>query len=490
MLEKSINSGELELPKDFESSIISTVIEKIKNYVDFIKPSETLFIAFDGVAPFAKMEQQRTRRYKSWFISKNSFDNKEQIIAWNTASITPGTQFMEKLSKIIKREFQNKEKEYNVKNIIISCSDEKGEGEHKMYHYIRNNSSNENITIYGLDADLIMLSILHLKYSGNIYVFRETPEHFKNLISLHTANNEPHFLDIEKLSQSILSEMNCKYSGKNRIVDYVFICFFLGNDFLPHFPAMNIRTHGITVLLDIYRICIGNFENKYFINPDNGKLEWNNIGLFIKQIAKGERQFLLNEYNVRNIFNNYSFKESSVEDKEKILLNSPVIYRRDEKYICPQEPYWEERYYKCLFGIEPKYNNIKKISRNYFEGLEWVYNYYTGDCIDWKWKYNYCYPPLFNDLCKFLPKNNDIILHKKDEISISSYTQLCYVLPKAYHYLLPENIEKFINENYKDFYLESYEFKWAFCRYFWEAHPVLPEISIDEIEFYIKKIDK
>ena len=71
MLERSINSGELELPKDFESLIISTVIEKIKNYVDFIKPSETLFIAFDGVAPFAKMEQQRTRRYKSWFISNS-----------------------------------------------------------------------------------------------------------------------------------------------------------------------------------------------------------------------------------------------------------------------------------------------------------------------------------------------------------------------------------------------------------------------------------
>ena len=490
MLERSINSGELELPKDFESLIISTVIEKIKNYVDFIKPSETLFIAFDGVAPFAKMEQQRTRRYKSWFISKNSFDNKIKKSSWNTASITPGTQFMEKLSKIINKEFKNKGKKYNVKNIIISCSDEKGEGEHKMYHYMRNNKSNEKIAIYGLDADLIMLSILHLKYSNNIYVFRETPEHFKNLISLESAPNEPHFLDIEKLSHSIFSEMNCKYSTKNRIIDYVFICFFLGNDFLPHFPAMNIRTHGITALLDIYRNCIGNFENKYFINPDNGKIEWNNIGIFIKQIAKGERQFLLNEYNVRNKFNNYTFKESSVEDKENILLNAPVIFRSDEKYICPQEPYWEERYYKCLLGIEPKYNNIEKISRNYFEGLEWVYNYYTGDCIDWKWKYNYCYPPLFNDLCKFLPNNNDIILKVKKETSISSYTQLCYVLPKAYHYLLPGNIEKYINENYKDFYPESYEFKWAFCRYFWEAHPVLPEISIDEIEFYIKKIDK
>lgn len=488
MLEKSINLGELELPEDFDSLIISTVIDKINAYLDFIKPTNTFFIAFDGIAPFAKMEQQRTRRYKSWFISKNSFDKKEKRISWNTASITPGTEFMNKLSKTIKNEFQNKEKMLNINKIIFSGSDEKGEGEHKMYDYIRKNISNENIAIYGLDADLIMLSILHLKYSGNIFVFRETHEHFKNLISLESTSNEPHFLDIEKLSQSIISEMNCKYSTKNRIIDYVFICFFLGNDFLPHFPAMNIRTHGITALLDIYRNCIGNSNNKYFISSENGKIEWNNIGLFIKQIAKREHQFLLNEYNVRNKFNNYIFKETTIEEKENILLNAPIIYRSDEKYICPEEPYWEERYYKCLFDIEPKYKNIEKICRNYFEGLEWVYNYYTRECIDWKWKYNYYYPPLFNDLCEFIPKKNDTNLQYKNNSSFSSYTQLCYVLPRPYLYLLPNHIEKHIIENYKDYYPEIYDFKWAFCRYFWESHPKLPDIPIDKIESIIKKI--
>ena len=52
------------------------VITKIEYYISIIDPSETVIIAFDGVAPVAKLEQQRGRRYKSWYqttISNNIF---------------------------------------------------------------------------------------------------------------------------------------------------------------------------------------------------------------------------------------------------------------------------------------------------------------------------------------------------------------------------------------------------------------------------------
>jgi len=37
-------------------------------------------------------------------------------------------------------------------------------------------------------------------------------------------------------------------------------------------------------------------------------------------------------------------------------------------------------------------------------------------------------------------------------------------------------------------YPEDYDFQWSFCRYFWEAHPLLPDISVEllsqwEIQF-------
>jgi 5'-3' exonuclease len=82
---------------EYESQIIDSVIKSIRNYLSIIKPTNTIFIAFDGVAPFAKMEQQRTRRNRTALtkiILSQSQDNQ-----WDTSVITPGTNFMNNLSK-------------------------------------------------------------------------------------------------------------------------------------------------------------------------------------------------------------------------------------------------------------------------------------------------------------------------------------------------------------------------------------------------------
>lgn len=91
-----------------EHTIINNVINKIDYYIRFIKPSKTIYITFDGVAPLAKMEQQRTRRYKSAHMSKINITNKTTF--FNTVSITPGTEFMNKLSNSISEFFLKKRK--------------------------------------------------------------------------------------------------------------------------------------------------------------------------------------------------------------------------------------------------------------------------------------------------------------------------------------------------------------------------------------------
>ena len=473
-----------------EKDIIEKVVKNIDNYIQMINPTNTIYIAFDGVAPLAKMEQQRTRRYKSLFTSNaQSKLMNENFNKWNTSSITPGTLFMDKLSRYTNFYFQYKETQYNVKKIIISCSDEPGEGEHKLYSHIRNNNvESSNIAIYGLDADLIMLSIFHLKYCKDIYVFREAPEFLKNSIPLNVKehSNEPYFLDIHCFSLSILTEMNCSNNDLSRIDDYVFMCFLLGNDFLPHFPSMNIRTHGISVLLDIYKKYISNSMNRYLISPYTKQIQWNNVKIFINEISKCEHELLKKEYFVRDKFDKRKFPETTIKEKEEVLLNVPILYRQEEKYICPDELYWEDRYYKILFKSLGYDDSIKDISINYLEGLEWVYKYYTGECPDWKWKYKYNYPPLFNDLNKYIPHFETDFL--KSQLTNSSftpfhpYTQLSYVLPRNNLYLLPKKIQGFLLDNYSNLYPEEYKFQWAFCRYFWESHPILPEITNDELE--------
>ena len=88
-----------------DESLIKEVCLKIHHYINQVKPTETVIIAFDGVAPVAKLENQRNRRYKSEFttslLRKAGIEKK----SWDTTAITPGTPFMTKLDKGLKKYF-------------------------------------------------------------------------------------------------------------------------------------------------------------------------------------------------------------------------------------------------------------------------------------------------------------------------------------------------------------------------------------------------
>lgn len=488
----SVHETDQNLEKSlFENTVVESVIEKIKCYIELIRPRKTVYIAFDGVAPFAKMEQQRTRRYKTYFMSSLNFDNNvESKSKWNTSAITPGTEFMNYLSEQIQYAFSYLEKKYNIQKIIVSSSDECGEGEHKLFEYIREKDfKNDNVFLYGLDSDLIMLSIYHLKFCKNIYIFREAPEFIKSALPVKvTENNDTdiYFLDILHLAKCIVREMSCVDNTMERAFDYIFLCFFLGNDFLPHFPAMNIRTHGIDTLLSNYKKTIGSDPNSYIINK-NGNINWKNVRILLTEIAKNEHTFISEEYDYRKKFNNFKFAETTEKEKEILFQNTPILYRHQEKYINPHFDCWELRYYRSLFKKDPTKEFITTLSNNYLEGLEWVYKYYTKGCIDWKWKYNYHYPPLFTDLIKYIPHFEMDFLKEKQKVPFCSEVQLCYVLPSFSHFLLPPKIKEFITKNYNQLYPTNYFFEWAFCRYFWESHPLLPKIPVELLEQWNKQ---
>jgi 5'-3' exoribonuclease 1 len=461
------------------SVICSNVFSKIDEYIALLQPDTNVFIAFDGVAPVAKLEQQRQRRYKSAYqaeITKTIFKNTKPD-AWNTAAITPGSEFMVNLNSKIRQRYTDPAK-YGVKNLILSPSDRSGEGEHKLFEYIRNfpeQHNNNTTVIYGLDADLIMLSINHLPISKQIYLFRETPEFIKSIDS-ELEPNQTYLLDIPELSSTIMTNMSNGVGTVNRVYDYIFICFFLGNDFMPHFPSINIRTGGIDKMLNAYKATIGPSE---FLT-DGTKIYWKNVRKLVQFLANLEEANLKTEASLRDKRENSRMPETTPEDRLKKFEALPTYDRVIEKYINPHSSNWQARYYKTLFDVEIDEMRKKQICTNYLEGLEWTMRYYTSGCPDWRWCYNYNYPPLLEDLIHHIPYFDTTFIGANDRKPVTEMTQLCYVLPKQSLHMIPKKIHDKVRES--GWYKSDCEFVWAYCRYFWECHVQLPEIDIDELE--------
>jgi 5'-3' exonuclease len=463
----------------FENKLIKWVCDKINYYISLISPTQKVFIAFDGVAPVAKLEQQRNRRYKSWYINDYiSINMKENNSTWDTTAITPGTIFMDKLYKGIMAHFNK------VKNleIIISGSNDHGEGEHKIYKYIRNNKvyhSDTNTIIYGLDADLIMLTLIHTKISPNLYLFRETP-HFISSINSNLIPEEHYVLDIYELGEKLNEEMSTK---QDCVLDYIFLCFMLGNDFMPHFPVLNIRTNGIAILLETYNHLFGKLGTSLI---HNNKIQWKNLRKFVEELAKSEEKFGINEIQIKDK-QEKNISRRQFKDAEEELTACPIYDRKVEKYINIGEIGWQQRYYKELFGLDINDNRRKQICINYLEGLEWNFKYYTEDCPNWTWKYNYKYPPLLEDLYKYIPYFDTDFIETKLNNPVAPLVQLAYVLPRNSLHLLPPSIYEKLILNHSDWYQLDYKIIWAYCKYFWESHIVLPHIDIKILEKLILK---
>jgi len=481
------------LTESVSVSIIKRVINKIEEYISIIKPSKTVIIAFDGVAPVAKLEQQRSRRYKSWYqneISRMIF-KKEKGDPWNTAAITPGTKFMSELNQTITKHFNlGSFSRLNVANILVSGSNIVGEGEHKLFDYIRSNPekhSSETTIIYGLDADLIMLSINHLPISPNIFLFRETP-HFIQSIDSSLEPDSNYYLDIPELTEEIVKYMNndrelTKEQKKNKVYDYIFLCFFLGNDFLPHFPALNIRTGGTDKMINAYKETIGDSNENL---TDGKNIYWNNVRKVVEFLANLEEEFIIKEYRQRNKKEKYLLKDNTPEDKFKKFELTPVYERDVEKFIDPHKTHWQTRYYHVLFGMDSQNTElIKDISVNYLQGLEWTMKYYTSGCPNWRWKYKYNYPPLLEDLIRFIPVFDTVFVPQQPAKPVSELVQLCYVLPRSSLNLLPNKLYFELLRKYDNWYKGNCDYVWAYCRYFWESHVEMNEINIEELEQFI-----
>jgi len=405
---------------DFERVLIQLVCQKIDQYLSMVKPARVI-IAFDGVPPMAKIKQQRERRYKGLITQ----DMLGEASGWNTVQITPGTTFMKQLNQGLHSYFKGYDKKFTF--FKLSTSEEYGEGEHKIFEHIRafpEHHQPSETMIYGLDSDLIVLSLHHLQY-GNIRLLREAPAFMMD-------SKEPQVLEVAMLAEGIQTIVPDLH-------DYVLLTLFLGNDFMPHFPALNLRSNGMETLLKCYQ----QLQLPLF----RDKMIWGNVRKFIDVVSTYEKEAMVK---------NHLFRKRFIPDTstlEKQVNNLPMIKIDKELYIDPTKPGWEKRYYATLCPQE-----IPTVCRHFVHMLEWNMLYYTTGCPNWSIYYPLAYPPLLCDLRNHIPEVSSL------EYNESKWTEtelLRFVLPSSYHRFMEGGV---------DTETQMPKLEWSYCRYLWESH--------------------
>jgi 5'-3' exoribonuclease 1 len=140
-----------------QRALFKDVCETINSLFLLAKPSKRLILCVDGPAPLSKQCQQRQRRFRS------ALDRKD-LTSFDSNCITPGTKFMDHLTKYIdwyiRKQVSDPTSGWSDIEVIFSNEKSPGEGEHKLLNYIRKiGDRSESYCISGMDADLIMLCL-------------------------------------------------------------------------------------------------------------------------------------------------------------------------------------------------------------------------------------------------------------------------------------------------------------------------------------------
>jgi 5'-3' exonuclease len=485
-----------------KANLEKKMINETINYIEFILTKvnpKLLYVAIDGVAPVAKMNQQRLRRYKSIFEKKQINEIKKDLNislesnTWDTNAISPGTEFMDKLITHLNTYFKElKDKNKNIE-IIFSSSYINGEGEHKILDYIRSNEIHGNIIIYGLDADLIMLAMA--SHKPDVYLLREAIEFGKKI------DNKLLYFDINLFKNRLISSLKEKlnvidngfYISDNdslkMIDDYIFMCFLLGNDFLPHNLAIDLRYDGHDILLNTY---LNNYSiNKEFL-VDTKRMRINNRLLYslLTILHTKEDEQLIKIQKRRNKFRvNTNMCENEFDRRMMLIKNEPILNNYQERKVDFSKKYWRTKYFKQCFDIEDV-EEIDEVCENYFEGLKWTFFYYFRECISYEWKYNYVHPPTLYDLKNYLIKNDiNKIKFNKGKVN-HPIVQLLSILPQESKDLVPPEYRKLMNKNSEIgiYYPRTYKLDKFLKRYDWMCVPILPNLDINIVNKSFRKI--
>lgn len=481
------------------------MFQRIFAYTDrlykLVRPSSLMFLAVDGVAPRAKMNQQRSRRFRSskereallsdYVAREGKMPDQE---SFDSNCITPGTEFMYRLGIAFRRWISYKMETDQFwrdgAEVVFSGPDVPGEGEHKVMDMIRKIRADERkkkqkdptfVTgrqrhcMYGLDADLIMLSLVtHEPYfillrekqrsrnKGKDVMFYSS-EDFEILeIGILRKMLEQHFrkLGAAMNEKAALNEAAGKEAVRfdiERVIDdFVFMCFFVGNDFLPCLPHLDIADGSLNLMMNIYRDILPKLGGYL---TDKAKVHLVRIEVFLQEVSRREPLY---------------FQQRAIEEKDEIYAG--------DKY--------KSHYYERKFGLEGETANTapKELIESYLCGLVWVLNYYHNGCASWTWYYPHLYAPLGTDLRNLASMK----IQFEQGLPFTPLLQLLSVLPPQSGKLLPPSYSELMTDEASplhDYYPPDFEVDANGKKNSWEFIVRIPFINESSLVSAVNSID-
>lgn len=457
-----------------QMEVFKDVCQMLDKVLNIVKPNKRLILCVDGPAPLSKQNQQRQRRFMSALEKEN-----DRHRSFDSNSITPGTKFMDYLTKYIDWYIRKKMSEDDSlwANIEVVFSNEKapGEGEHKLINFIRKyGKREESYCIHGMDADLIMLSLgTHIP---NFWILREEPmdSHFEFYV-IDVGNVRREMGEVMRWDDKGIEK---KYDIESAINDFIFMCFTVGNDFLPHIPGIEIIEGGIDFMLDVYKNTCESYGH-ITRNTDKGvRFRRKSLKAFLGTVSQYEKGVLQDKL---------LHKDNFFPDP---LLEANATFS-DGKYNLDIKQYRADYYEENLGEVK----DMEKLCHDYLEGMQWVMTYYTQGVPNWKWRFPYHYAPFSHTIAEHV----STFSFKDYPVSTPTvpFVQLLSVLPPKSADLLPVPLDELLCSDTSpmaEYCPDEFPVDLSGKRQAWEGTVILPMVDYAKVEQWyferVKKVDE
>ncbi|XP_046669351.1 5'-3' exoribonuclease 1 isoform X2 [Homalodisca vitripennis] len=519
-----------------EEKIFRDIFHYIETLFRMIQPQKLFFMAVDGVAPRAKMNQQRGRRFRSAkdaeMAEAKARDKGELLPSddrFDSNCITPGTEFMTRLQAQLKYFVVFKistDKLWQKVKVILSGHETPGEGEHKIMDYIRYMKSqpgydpNTRHCLYGLDADLIMLGLC--THEPHFSLLREEVKYGKknNQKRIPTPEETTFFLlhlslmreylDLE--FQQLKTTLPFSYDLEHIIDDWVLMSFLVGNDFIPHLPDMHINKGALPILYKTYIDVLPTLGG--YIN-EGGNLRLDRFQKYMEKLASFDfEQFKEISADLRYLESKtgrkidgkerHSYKNDEEQmsppknkDLAALIASTEEMLEGseddDDNYTTVDSDEEDEGTSFAEFCAHKNNYYIEKLEydkvtpevlrsqgEGYVRAIQWNLNYYYNGCCSWSWFYPHHYAPYISDIKNF----SGLKLEYDQGTPFLPFQQLLAVLPAASKKLLPKAYHELMEDDKSpiiDFYPTEFKTDLNGKRQDWEAVVLIPFIDQESL---------